>query len=190
MPPTRYSASAARAKGPWPVVGQISDFLAANPRGHLIVVTGYVSPSGLDWLARKAASRQVSLVVGDLDRSNLRGGSASSRSSAARFLQRSDVRAFAWKHAAPGRGPDIICHAKLWAVVGGKDLSAALVGSANLTYTGMNLHFEIMVPAADAYLGHLSNQMSWLLQNSENAKEKILKGMRGAPRGKPPPRRR
>ena len=165
-------------------MAQISRFLNTHPTGHLIVVTGYVSPSGLAWLARNGSGRQVSVVVGDLDRSDLRGGGPAARNSASAFLRRPDVRAFTWKYRKPGKSPDIICHAKLWAVTEGDMLAAALVGSANLTYTGMNLHFEVMAAAAESAVPHLSDQVAWLLSNSEPANDRIIRGMGTGKRGR------
>ena len=176
------SPSPTEVKGPWPAVAQVSKFLSVYPVGHLIVVTGYVSPSGLAWLARHASSRQVSLVVGDVDRSDLRGGGPAARNTASAFLRRNDVRAFTWKYKNPGKSPDVICHAKLWAVTEGAMLAAALVGSANLTYTGMNLHFEVMAAAAESELSHLADQLAWLLINSEPANDRMIKSMGGARR--------
>ena len=140
------------------------------------MVTGYTSPAGMAWLAGKAAGRQVSLVVGDLDRSQIKGhGTPADRKKSLDFLRRENVRLHTWKHAQQGWGVDIICHAKLWAVVDGQLLAAALAGSANLTYTGMNMHFEIMAPVADYWLEHLSDQMAWLLTNSEDSKAAVIK---------------
>lgn len=185
------SAKPQKTKGPWPAVVQVNKFLKTYPEGHLIVVTGYVSASGLAWLAERADGRRVSLVIGDVEKSQIRySGTPVKRNKAVRFLKRADVRAFTWKHEQPGQSPDIICHAKLWAVTEGQMLKAALVGSANLTHSGMNLHFEIMVPAADRWLTHLSNQMAWLLQNSVPANAALIKELSGAAKKRPGGKRR
>ena len=76
-------------------MARIERFLDDYPAGHLHVVTGYTSMAGLAWLARRAAKRPVTVVVGDL-RTGMDNFEARDAAEAAEFISRPDVRILNW----------------------------------------------------------------------------------------------
>ena len=98
-------------------MARIERFLADHPAGHLHVVTGYTSMAGLAWLARRAAKRPVTVVVGDL-RTGMDNFEARDAAEAAEFISRPDVRILNWYRTDKNKKGAAIAHSKVFAVEG------------------------------------------------------------------------
>ena len=103
--------------------------------------------AGLAWLARKAAKRPVTVVIGDL-RTGMDNFEARDAAEAAEFISRPDVRILNWYRTDKNKKGAAIAHSKVFAVEGPEGRSiAVLAGSANLTMTGLSANVETMVEA-------------------------------------------
>ena len=122
---------------------KIKAFLNEYRGADLVLCTGYTSVNGLAWLARQVSNHQnVTLVIGDMKANSFTKATEPDRATAAAFLRRHNVKVHNWYRTKPVKK---IAHGK--AVVAqrnGKTL-AVLVGSANLTETGLSNNLELMV---------------------------------------------
>ena len=155
---------------------RIERFLAAHEPGPLLVLVGSASVKGIAWLAGVARDRPVTLFVGDLKASaNFAHASDQDRRVASAFVSRGDVTVRNWYRtgrAAAGRAE---AHLKVWAVCDGDGVpSAFLVGSANLTGTGLSDNVEVMAVADPSDHGYLRASVSALLSDAWDAKPRLV----------------
>ena len=173
--------SALRPMGPGfdsQAMARIERFMADYPAGHLHVVTGYTSMAGLAWLARKAAKRPVTVVVGDL-RTGMDKFEASDAAEAAEFISRPDVRILNWYRTDKNKKGAAIAHSKVFAVEGpeGQPI-AVLAGSANLTMAGLNANVETMVEAVQQDRDAAFKQVVWLERQGWDVSERVMEKAR------------
>ena len=156
-------------------MARIERFLADHPAGHLHVVTGYTS---MAWLARRAAKRPVTLVVGDL-RTGMDNFEARDTAEAAEFISRPDVRILNWYRTDKNEKGAAIAHSKVFAVEGpeGKPI-AVLAGSANLTMTGLRANVETMVEAIQKDREAAFKQVVWLERQAWDATDRVVEKAR------------
>lgn len=159
-------------------MARIERFLDDYPAGHLHVVTGYTSMAGLAWLARRAAKRPVTVVVGDL-RTGMDNFEARDAAEAAEFISRPDVRILNWYRTGKNKKGAAIAHSKVFAVEGptGKPI-AVLAGSANLTMTGLNANVETMVEAVQKDREAAFKQVIWLERQAWDATDRVMEKAR------------
>lgn len=159
-------------------MARIERFLDDYPAGHLHVVTGYTSMAGLAWLARRAAKRPVTVVVGDL-RTGMDNFEARDAAEAAEFISRPDVRILNWYRTGKNKKGAAIAHSKVFAVEGpeGKPI-AVLAGSANLTMTGLSANVETMVEAVQKDRDAAFKQVVWLERQAWDATDRVMEKAR------------
>jgi phosphatidylserine/phosphatidylglycerophosphate/cardiolipin synthase-like enzyme len=159
-------------------MARIERFLDGYPAGHLHVVTGYASMAGLAWLARRAAKRPVTVVVGDL-RTGMDNFESSDAAEAAEFISRPDVRILNWYRTDKNKKGKANAHSKVFAVEGpeGKPI-AVLAGSANLTMTGLSANVETMVEAVQEDRVAAFKQIVWLERQAWDATDRVLEKAR------------
>ncbi len=122
---------------------KISSFLAEHRDADLFVCTGYTSVKGLAWLSRHVSSHQrVTLVIGDMTPNNFTKATETDRATASMFLRRNNLTVHNWYRSKPTKK---IAHGKAIVAKRGGRTVAALVGSANLTETGLSNNLEMMV---------------------------------------------
>lgn len=122
---------------------KIRSFLAEHRDADLLVCTGYTSVKGLVWLSRHVDSHQkVTLIIGDMTPSNFTRATEADRATASEFLRGSNVKVHNWYRSKPTKK---IAHGKAIVAKRGGKTVAALVGSANLTETGLSNNLELMV---------------------------------------------
>ena len=150
----------------------IERFLKDYPVGHLYVVSGYASVHGLAWLQRHAKRRPVTLVIGDVDRSRFESASDNDRVDAAKFLHRDNVTVLNWSPTGRNTLGEAMMHAKGWVVTRGKTRKpvAGLIGSANLTKTGLNYNWEMMGRVYRKDLPRIASQLEGLLSGANGNK--------------------
>ena len=122
---------------------KIRSFLAEYRDADLVVCTGYTSVNGLAWLARQVNKhQQVTLVIGDMTANRFTKATEADRAAASAFLRGRNVTVHNWYRTRPVKKT---AHGKT--VVAQRDgrTLAVLVGSANLTETGLSNNLEIMV---------------------------------------------
>ncbi|MDE0675687.1 MAG: phospholipase D family protein [bacterium] len=146
--------------------GHIQRFLRDNPHGHLYVLVGYASVWGLAWLHENTPGRPVTLIIGDTKPNHFERATNPDRAKALRFLRRRDVRALNWYRTGRSAQGKSMLHAKGWVVAEpkAKSATAALVGSANLTRSGLQDNWEMMALAADDDLSRIWSQLDGLMQ--------------------------
>ncbi len=134
--------------------------------------------AGLAWLARKAAKRQVTVIVGDL-RTGMDKFEARDAAEAAEFISRPDVRILNWYRTDKNKKGAAIAHSKVFAVEGpeGKPI-AVLAGSANLTMTGLSANVETMVEAVQEDREAAFKQVVWLERQAWDATDRVLEKAR------------
>ena len=157
---------------------RIERFLADHPAGHLHVVTGFTSMAGLAWLARKAAKRPVTVVVGDM-RTGMDNFEARDAAEAAEFISRPDVRILNWYRTGKNKKGAAIAHSKVFAVEGpeGRPI-AVLAGSANLTMTGLSANVETMVETVQQDREAAFKQVIWLERQGWDATDRVMEKAR------------
>lgn len=151
---------------------QIEQFLQDNPDGHIYVASGFASTYGLAWLHRRTSRRFVTVVIGgsSLDnRSYWTKCSDAEEKTAREFLDRSNVSVRVWK----GRRP---LHAKLWITKSHAGIDV-LLGSANLTKSGLRTNCEAVTRARDGLEKHWNAMLSYV-EGSREAKDDIRRLMR------------
>ena len=136
---------------------KIRAFIRDHRDADLVVCTGNTSVRGLAWLAGQVdGSQRVTVVIGDMLGQNFSKASEADRETVASFLRRPNVKVHNWYRTRPEKK---IAHGK--AVVARREgrAIAALVGSANLTQTGLYTNLEMMIrcdpvelPEIEAYI--------------------------------------
>lgn len=159
-------------------MARIERFLADHPAGHLHVVTGFASMAGLAWLARKAAKRPVTVVIGDL-RTGMDKFEARDAAEAAEFISRPDVRILNWYRTDKNKKGAAIAHSKVFAVEGpeGRPI-AVLAGSANLTMAGLSANVETMVEAVQEDRETAFKQVVWLERQAWDVTDRLMEKAR------------
>lgn len=158
----------------------VSSFIKAHaPADRLVVCTGYVSVKGLAWIARQVPpSQSVTIIIGDMRPINLAKATDEDRRVAAQFLRQGNVEVHTWFRTKPVKK---MAHGKVVVAIHNGRVLAALVGSANLTETGLadNLetgladNLEIMVPCAAEGLPSMMEYITEATRH-ESAKDKLL----------------
>ena len=136
---------------------KIKAFIDEHRDADLVVCTGNASVKGLAWLARQIKdSRNVTLVIGDMTEHLFKKSKDEDRDDVALFLTRENVKVHNWYRSKPVKK---IAHGKAVVARRGGEAVAALIGSANLTGTGLFDNLEMMVrcdpadlPDIDAYI--------------------------------------
>ena len=153
----------------------IERFLQDNPNGHIYVASGFASTYGLAWLHRRTRHRAVTVVIGgsSLDDRSWKKCSDAEEKAAREFLDRSDVSVRVWK----GSHPASELHAKLWIIKSHAGIDV-LLGSANLTKSGLHTNREALGRARDEDLDRHWNDMCSYVEGSRDAKGDIRRLMR------------
>ena len=146
--------------------GHIQRFLADNPQGHLYVLVGYASVWGLAWLHENTPGRRVTLIIGDTRPHHFGSATNRNRAKALQFLRRKDVLILSWYRSGKSAQGMAMLHAKAWVIAGPKNRSAraAMIGSANLTRTGLQDNWEMMCLVAGGELSRIWRQLDGLVQ--------------------------
>ena len=148
-----------------PAGDRVERFLAAHPDTPLTVCVGSASVTGVAWLAERTRDRPVKLLIGDLKSRNFRKSTDQNRRAALKFVRRDDVSILAWRRPKRSSKRSSDAHFKMWFAAGvGKDPHAFLVGSANLTKTGLYNNIEVMAMADPAEYDYLIGCLRWLLR--------------------------
>ena len=129
--------------------------------------------AGLAWLARRAAKRPVTVVVGDL-RTGMDNFEGRDAAEAAEFISRPDVRILNWYRTDKNKKGAAIAHSKVFAVEGpeGRPI-AVLAGSANLTMAGLNANVETMVEAVQKDRDAAFKQVVWLERQGWDVTDRV-----------------
>lgn len=153
----------------------IEQFLQDNPNGHIYVASGFASTYGLAWLHRRTRHRTVTVVIGgsSLDGRYWTLCSDAEEKTAQEFLDRSNVSVRVWK----GSRPASQLHAKLWITKSHARIDV-LLGSANLTKSGLRTNCEAVTRARDEDLDRHWNAMFSYVEDSRDAKDDIRRLMR------------
>lgn len=175
--------------------GHIERFLGKHPGAHLYVAVGYASVWGLAWMQRYTSGRRVTLLIGETRSQHFAKATNAERSKAITFLQRKDVRVLNWYRTAKAAQGQSMLHAKAWIIADEKShgARAALVGSANLTKSGLEKKWEIMAVAADHELSRIWTQLNRFLKGGNgnkppwDAKERLIDQVRTGGETKPKP---
>ena len=151
---------------------QVRRFLKQYPTGRLYVLMGYVSVWGLAWLQENTVGRQVTLVIGNAQPSWFQNATASDRAKALSLLRRPDVQTLNWYRTNRNRLGKSDLHAKSWIISDPKNKAAvaALVGSANLSKTGLEKNWEMMALVAKNELPRIWTQLDTLLKSGSRNK--------------------
>ncbi len=136
---------------------KIRTFIGGHRDADLVVCTGNTSVRGLAWLAGQVdSSQRVTIVIGDMQGQSFSKASEGDREAAAAFLRRPNVKVHNWYRTKPEKK---IAHGKAVVAFRERRAIAALVGSANLTHTGLYTNLEMMVrsdhvelPEIEAYI--------------------------------------
>lgn len=129
--------------GPSQPEHKIKSFLKDHYDADLVVCTGNTSVKGLAWLARHVDPRQsVTLVIGDMTANTFAKATDADRATASAFLRGPNVKVHNWYRTKPVKK---IAHGKAVVAQRGGKTVAVLVGSANLTETGLSNNLEMMV---------------------------------------------
>ncbi len=153
---------------------RIDRFLDDHPDGALFVAVGYASVAGLAWLGERTVGRPVTLIIGNAQASRFQKATAADRGAVFEFLRRRDVEVRNWYRTGRGGRAASDAHLKVWAVLGpGGHVTAALVGSANLTRQGLFENVETCVEASDADLPALRHQITALREVAWDCRERI-----------------
>ena len=143
---------------------KIRTFIRDHRDAELVVCTGNTSVRGLAWLADQVdSSQRVTIVIGDMLGQSFSKASESDRKAAAAFLRRPNVKVHNWYRTKPEKK---IAHGKAVVAFGEGRAIAALVGSANLTHTGLYTNLEMMVrsdhvelPEIEAYINEATRHL-------------------------------
>lgn len=122
---------------------KIKAFVREHRDADLVICTGNASVRGLAWLARQVdSSQRVTVVIGDMTAQHFSKARDIDRETAVSFLRRENVKVHNWYRTKPEKK---IAHGKAVAALRSGKAVAALVGSANLTQTGLFANLEMMV---------------------------------------------
>ncbi|MCY4174737.1 MAG: NgoFVII family restriction endonuclease [Acidimicrobiaceae bacterium] len=157
-----------------PIDERIDRFLTDNPTDSLLVAVGYATPAGLAWLHQRTQGRSVSVLIGDTRKTYWKNVSESDRVDACRFLQRDDVEVHNWYRTNRSSQGASEAHLKAWLTYNNHSVSAALVGSANLTMNGLHSNTEIMVEPAQFEHKNVWSIAYELWSKSWDAKQRLL----------------
>ena len=151
----------------------VGSFIKAHaPADRLVVCTGYVSVKGLAWLASQVpVNRSITIVIGDMRPNNLARATEEDRRAAAQFLRRGNVEVHTWFRTKPVKR---MAHGKAVAAINNGRVVSALVGSANLTETGLSDNLEIMVPCNPEGLPSVQDYINTATSHG-SAKPRLLK---------------
>lgn len=125
---------------------RIEPFLKRHQRDELWVCTGFVSASGLAWLAERTHSAQpVTVLTTKLDDAFRASPKATptNQQAAVEFLGRRNVELRCWYRPKRADTPRRDYHAKAF-IASPLVRSEALVGSMNLTWTGLKDNAELV----------------------------------------------
>ena len=148
-------------------------FLAAIP-GEVVIFVGYASVAAIAWLAREALDRKVTQLVGDMRGSIIERAKDENRDAARRFLAADDIEVLCWYRSARSGQGGAEAHLKVWATRDPEgQLDRFLVGSANLTATGLDANAGAMAVACGADTESLRSQLLWLTERAWEAKKKL-----------------
>ncbi len=136
---------------------KIRAFISDHRDADLVFCTGNTSVRGLAWLSGQVdSSQRVTIVIGDMLGQNFSKASEGDRGAAASFLRRPNVKVHNWYRKKPEKK---IAHGKAVVALREGKAIAGLVGSANLTHTGLYTNLEMMVrsdpselPEIEAYI--------------------------------------
>ena len=136
---------------------KIRAFISEHRDADLVFCTGNTSVRGLAWLAGQTdSSQRVTIVIGDMLGRNFSKAREGDRGAVASFLRRPNVKVHNWYRMKPEKK---IAHGKAVVALREGIAIAALVGSANLTQTGLYTNLEMMVrsdpselPEIEAYI--------------------------------------
>jgi len=161
---------------------QIIKFLDAHPRQELTVAVGYASVAGIAWLAKRTQDRPVTLLIGDVRQKHFEEATDRDRSDALDFIQRGDTEILNWYRTERNPLGKAEAHLKVWAIASpGQRPSAYLIGSANLTKTGLHKNVEVMAIADHSDHGYLLNTLNALTAHAWDAKSKLRDYLQPAP---------
>ncbi len=158
---------------------RIERFLAANPSGPVVIAVGYASAFGLSWLQERTARRPVSVLIGDTRAVYWQKMTSDDRAEAKRFLDRRDVEVHNWYRTDQSRDDRSEAHLKAWLVHNRTRVTAALVGSANLTHNGLYKNVEIMVEPAARDLPTIWSEAHALWGKSWDARDRLIRYLDG-----------
>lgn len=142
----------------------VERFLAEHPTDRLWVCTGYLSAYGLGVLGRLAPDRPIDIVTTELQVALSTEASASSVSDAVALLRRRNVNLYTWHRPERGGNQRSDMHAKAYITAPGTRSQAALVGSANLTWTGLLNNEEMMAAVEPGEVARLVRQTERLMR--------------------------
>ena len=153
---------------------RVERFLDVHPTGPLVVCVGSASVAGIVWLAQRARSRPVTLLIGDMKSRNFALATDADRRAALGFVQRRDVTVLNWyrtERSSQGRSE---AHLKVWAAYDDNGTPQAfLVGSANLTMAGLHENVEVMALADASEYNYLHSTLQQLRDKAWDAKERL-----------------
>ena len=158
-----------------PAAERIDQFLKDHRKGTLFVAVGYASVYGLEWLAERTRGRQVTLLIGNAQPSRFKKGSDAQRAAALDFVRRPDVQVKNWYRTGRAGGVASDAHLKVWAVCDRHDVvTAALVGSANLSKSGLYQNVEVCVEASGKDLTKVVQQIKPLFDEAWDYGPKLI----------------
>ena len=131
--------------------------------------TGYASAYGLAWLHRRTRRSPVRLLIGDL-RTGFDRWTDDDREAALAFLSREDVSVRGC-HAGEG-----MLHSKVWIALdpdGSQRPSGVLVGSANLTKSGLHKNDETVARAVPEEHQRIHDELVQSMRRSWDAKDEL-----------------
>ena len=149
---------------------RIEQFLAKYPDGPLTVAVGFASVKGIAWLARHAANRPVTLLIGNCRKIHFAKWSRDERASAVAFLNRPDVDVKNWYKKRPTPSE---AHLKVW-VAHQSTAPGVLLGSANLTGAGLFRNREAVAEAADPDRSRIAQDVNGLVAKAWDVKARLL----------------
>ena len=139
------------------------------------MAVGYASVAGLAWLGKRTTGRPVTLIIGNAQASRFQKASAADRAAAVKFLRRGDVEIKNWYRTGRRGGTARDAHLKVWAVLETDDqVTAALVGSANLTRQGLVNNEEACAEASGADLVDIERRMIALRGEAWDCRGRII----------------
>lgn len=161
-----------------PAAKRIERFLKDHPKGKLFVAVGYASAYGLAWLGKRTSGRSVTLLIGNAQPSRFEQASAATRAEALDFLHRHDVEVKNWYRTERAGKEASTAHLKVWAACHprhpGDVVTAALVGSANLSDKGLHRNVEVCVEVAGKDLGDVMRQIKPLFKEAQDCRQRII----------------
>lgn len=158
-----------------PAADRIEQFLKDRLKGDLFVAVGYASTPGLSWLNQQTKGRNVTLLIGDARPRWFKQATAEDRGEALDFLRRDDVEVRNWYRTRRAADGERDAHLKVWAVRDRRDfVTAALVGSANLSDKGLHTSVEVIVEARGEDLRYVVSQIKPLFKDGWDCREKLI----------------